>query len=187
MSFEVRDTAIPGCRLIVPRVFEDRRGRFVKTFHEELFAGHGLETAGAEEFYSVSHKGVLRGLHFQLPPHDQVKLVYCVVGAVYDVVVDLRAGSPTYGEHAAFELSADEPAILYIPSGLAHGFCVRSEEAVVMYRVSRVYAPEHDTGILWSSAGIPWPADVPLVSARDQAFPTLAEFRTPFRYGEPQP
>lgn len=184
---DVCATAIPGCRLLVPQIFRDERGTFVKTFHRQVFAELGLETDWREEYYSVSHKGVLRGLHFQLPPHDHAKLVYCTAGAVLDAVLDLRVGSPTFGTHILVELSAAKANMIYLPPGMAHGFYTLSDQATMMYKVSTVYAPAADAGILWSSAGIPWPDDRPTLSQRDGAFPLLDDFVSTFTYAEPSP
>lgn len=181
----IEPTAIPGCFQLVPDIRADERGSFVKTFREDLFREHGMATSFAEEYYSLSKRNVVRGLHFQLPPHDHAKLVYCVQGAVLDAALDLRRGSPTYGQHVTFELSAENGHMLYLPAGLAHGFCTLGEQAVMMYKVTSAYAPQHDSGIRWDSAGIAWPDDVqraPLLSARDQGFATLAEFDSPFVY-----
>ena len=182
MQMTVRETSIPGCREITSRIIRDERGVFVKTFHQEVFRQHNLNTEWREEYYSVSHRGVLRGLHFQLPPHDHEKLVYCTAGTVLDAVVDLRHGSPTYGCHLLVELSAEQGNILYLPRGLAHGFYVTSESATIMYKVSSVYAPDFDSGILWNSAGIPWPDDGPELSARDTGFSSMESFSSPFYY-----
>ncbi len=179
---EAKPTKLPGCFELWPQIREDQRGRFVKTFHRDVFDQHGLETHFAEEYYSVSRKSVLRGLHFQVPPMEHVKMVYCVRGVVFDAVVDLRIGSPTYGQHAAFRLSADNGNIIYIPPGLAHGFYVLDDLAVMLYKVSSVHAPDHDTGILWNSLDIPWPDPSPNISERDQQFPSLADFTSPFRF-----
>lgn len=181
---QFREMSIPGCYEIIPQVFKDQRGVFVKTFHEEQFASRGLQTTFAEEFYSLSYQGVLRGLHFQVPPRDLVKLVYCVSGAALDVVVDIRVGSPTFGRHAVCELSAEKANMVYIPSGLAHGFYARTTQVLMMYKVSAVYSPEHDAGILWSSLDIPWPDQAPVISERDANFVQFAEFKSPFRYAE---
>jgi dTDP-4-dehydrorhamnose 3,5-epimerase len=180
---KIQPTAIPGCFEIIPNVFTDDRGSFVKTFHRELFEQQGLEVEWREEYYSTSRKGVLRGLHFQLPPHDHAKLVYCTVGEVLDVVLDLRVGSPAYGTHEMRLINGTNAHMIYIPKGCAHGFYTVSEQVTMMYKVSTVYAPAHDAGVLWSSAGIPWPDDAPIMSERDKAFPMFAEFTTnPFRY-----
>lgn len=183
LSMQIRETDIPGCFEIVPRLLTDERGSFVKTFHHDTFQQHGLETEWREEYYSVSRKGVLRGLHFQIPPHAHAKLVYCTAGRVLDAVLDLRIGSPAYQRHELFELDAETAHMLYLPKGVAHGFYTLSDSATMMYKVSTVYAPACDTGILWNSAGIPWPDKTPIVSARDKAFPVFADFRAnPFSY-----
>jgi dTDP-4-dehydrorhamnose 3,5-epimerase len=180
--FDLRPSKIAGCFELQPKVFEDARGRFVKIFHEQAFKEQGLETNFVEEYYSVSYKNVIRGMHFQLPPMDHVKMVYCVQGEVLDAVVDLRIGSPTYGEYALFELSAAKANSIYIPKGMAHGFCVRSEQAIMVYKVSSIYSPAHDAGILWDSLGIAWPMKDAILSARDRGFLALGQFESPFRY-----
>lgn len=178
--FQVRPTHLPGCVELLPPHQEDPRGGFVKVFHRDAFAALGLETDFPEEYYSLSRRGVIRGLHFQVPPAEHAKLVFCTQGRVQDVAVDLRAGSPTYGQHAVVELSAQAANLLYIPPGLAHGFCVLSDWATLVYKVSSQYSPDHDAGILWNSAGIDWAVDEPVLSARDQAHPGLGDFLTPF-------
>jgi len=178
-------TPIPGCWELRYRSFEDDRGRFVKTFHRDAFAEAGLETDFAEEYYSLSHQGVLRGLHFQTPPKDHVKLVYAIAGKALDAVLDLRVGSPTYGRYHVLELSAASANALYVPRGLAHGFYVPEGEAVMVYKVTSVHSPVHDHGICWNSAGIPWPDEAPILSERDRGFPALPDFVSPFRY-EPE-
>ncbi len=180
--FELKSGKLAGCYELQPKVFDDERGRFVKVFHENVFAEHGLATNFVEEYYSVSHKNVVRGMHFQLPPMDHIKMVYCVQGEVMDAVVDLRMGSPTYGQYALFELSAEKANSIYIPKGMAHGFCAMSEQAIMIYKVSTVYSPPHDAGILWNSVGIPWPIAEAILSGRDQVFPALEHFQSPFRY-----
>jgi dTDP-4-dehydrorhamnose 3,5-epimerase len=179
---DVHETPIPGCFELKLVIHEDIRGRFVKVFQREDFLRHGMTTEFAEVYYSVSHKGVLRGLHFVLPPKDQDKLVYCVQGEVFDAVVDLRKGSPAYGKHALFRLSGERANMVYIPKGCAHGFYALSEQATLVYQVTTAYDPELDAGIRWDSAGIPWPDAVPTLSGRDQGFPTLAEFASPFEF-----
>lgn len=177
---QIRETQLPGCYELLPKVFEDDRGRFVKTFHTELFSDYQLETEFREEYYSVSHRNVLRGLHFQLPPQHHTKVVYCVQGQVRDVVVDLRVGSPTYGQFQTFELGAEQGNLIYIPPGLAHGFYTLSETAIMVYKVSTVYSPAHDSGIHWNSLEIPWGCTDPVISQRDSTFPTFDEFVSPF-------
>lgn len=185
MILERIDTAIPGSFELRPRVAADARGSFVKTFHRETFSGLGLRTDWAEQFYSHSRRNVLRGLHFQTPPHHHAKLVYCPEGEVLDVAVDLRVGSPAYGRHVAMRLSGTTGNMFYLPSGLAHGFLSLSEQALMVYNVTSVHAPSHDAGIRWDSAGIDWArnevqAEAPLISLRDGAFPALADFASPF-------
>jgi dTDP-4-dehydrorhamnose 3,5-epimerase len=180
--FDLKPSSILGCYEIQPRVLEDLRGRFVKVFHKESFAGLGLETDFAEEYYSSSHKGVVRGMHFQIPPADHAKVVYCVQGEAFDVVLDLRVGSPTYGETASIQLSADIGNYLYISKGLAHGFCATTDIATLIYKVSSVYSPLHDSGILYSSIDVDWPTAFPVTSERDRSFKSIADFKSPFIY-----
>jgi len=177
---EFAATPLPGVVEVRSRVFDDDRGTFVKTFHRDLFAARGLRTDFAEEYYTVSHVRVLRGLHFQVPPHDHAKLVYCAAGRVLDVALDLRVGSPAFGRHVRAELSAADGNALYLPPGLAHGFYVLEAPALMVYNQTSVYAREHDAGVRWDSAGIPWPDADPILSDRDRSFPALADFRTPF-------
>jgi dTDP-4-dehydrorhamnose 3,5-epimerase len=179
--FAIRKTEIEGFVELQASVGADDRGSFVKIFHEEFFATHGLPINFAEQYYSRSKRGVLRGLHFQLPPHDHAKMVYCVAGEIMDVAVDLRIDSPTFGRHAAMTLSAGCANQALLVSGLAHGFYVLSEMAIVVYNVTTTYAPDYDTGIRWDSAGVPWPDAHPLLSPRDAALPRLSDFRSPFR------
>jgi dTDP-4-dehydrorhamnose 3,5-epimerase len=180
--FTLKPSSLPGCHEVLPRVMHDARGSFVKVFHRDAFRELGLETDFAEEYYSHSTRGVIRGMHFQTPPADHVKMVYCVHGEVFDVVLDLRVGSPTYGQVATFILSAETGNYLYIPKGFAHGFCALSETATLVYKVSTVYSPENDAGVLWSSMDVDWPAGAPIVSERDSRFSPLSEFESPFTY-----
>ena len=177
---KILKTKLPGCYEIHPDIFFDPRGKFVKTFHEDTFAEHGLSTHFSEEYYTLSQQRVLRGLHFQTPPHDHAKVVYCVTGKVLDVVVDIRIGSSSFGEYSLVELNADKSNMIYIPSGMAHGFYVLSGTARMIYNVTSVHAPTHDTGILWDSVGIPWPDSSPLISERDKSFPRFQGFESPF-------
>jgi dTDP-4-dehydrorhamnose 3,5-epimerase len=182
---EFRPTNLPRCLEVLPRVRPDARGRFVKTFHAPSFEAAGLPTLFRETFFSESRRGVLRGMHFQLPPFVQEKLVYCPAGRVLDVLVDLRVGSPTFGRVASFELGADDVRMLFVAAGVAHGFCALSEPAVMAYHVTAPHSPSHDAGIRWDSVGFDWPVREPLVSERDQALPRLADFVSPFRFAEP--
>jgi dTDP-4-dehydrorhamnose 3,5-epimerase len=185
VKLDVVPTRLPGCVELRPAVHRDARGSFVKVFHAEHFRALGLPTDWREEYWSESAAGVLRGLHFQTPPHAHDKLVYCTRGAVLDIALDLRRGSPTEGQHAQVELSARQGNALFLPAGTAHGFWVSDGPAVLVYKVTTTWAPEHDTGVRWDSAGIPWPDRAPLVSERDAALPRLADFASPFTFDSP--
>lgn len=176
----MEETALGGCLTLQPVVRPDERGLFVKTYLESAFAAAGLPTRFPEQFYSRSRQGVVRGLHFQFAPAEQAKVVFCVAGAVVDVVVDLRAGSPTYGEHVTCTLTSENWRAMFVPVGFAHGFAAVSEHATMAYLATAEYRAGTDGGIRWNSAGIDWPVESPVVSPRDAALPALAEFRTPF-------
>ncbi len=176
---DLLEELLPGCWLLAPKLFEDVRGRFVKTVQESFLNAHGLPFNMREEFYSTSHAGVLRGMHFQRPPHDHIKLVSCLVGEVLDVLVDLRVG-PSYGRVASARLSADKARSIYIPSGIAHGFLTLSDGSLMVYKTSTEHAPSHDAGIRWDSFGFDWGLAVPIVSDRDQLHPAFPGFQTPF-------
>lgn len=182
--FDKINTDIPGCFELIPRKVEDDRGCFVKTYQRSLFDSLGLDTEWREEYYSVSRKGVLRGMHFQLPPHDHHKLVYCTTGEVLDAVLDLRKSSPMYGRHLLLPLSASRANMIYIPKGCAHGFYTVSETATMMYMVGTEYVADADSGILWSSVGIQWPNNNPIISQRDKRFIKFTDFLSPFAYNQ---
>jgi dTDP-4-dehydrorhamnose 3,5-epimerase len=179
---QIIDTKLKGCFEIQPAIHKDLRGEFVKTFHLPTFSKAGVSEGFPEEYYSVSKKHVIRGLHFQLPPDDHKKLVNVISGTVMDVVVDLRVGSPTYQQHMITELSDFKRNALLIPSGMAHGFCVLSDSATMIYRTSTVHSPKNDSGILWNSIGIDWPTLMPIVSERDLLLPKMNKFISPFGY-----
>ena len=144
-----------------------------------MLADLGITLDMQEEFYSVSHKNVIRGMHFQLPPHDHDKLVYCTRGAVLDVLLDLRAGL-NYGQVASAEISGDNQHLIFIPKGIAHGFMALEDETLMLYKTSTVHAPEADCGIRWDSFGFDWPSRQPVISARDQQHMAFSEFANPF-------
>ena len=177
----IRPTAFSGCLELVPEIKPDARGKFFKTFHSEFFSAHSLETNFLEEYFSWSVAGVIRGMHFQTPPHQHSKIVSCLVGSVLDVVVDLRQGSPTFKQTAQFPLSAEKANMLYIPEGFAHGFAVLEGEALMHYKVSSVYAPSCDAGIRWDSLGVDWGIQNPIMSERDKNFESLVNYRTLFQ------
>lgn len=175
-------------KLITPRRFDDDRGWFRETFSERAMAELGLYDRFVQDNQSYSrHAGTLRGLHFQLPPHAQAKLVRCLRGRIYDVAVDLRRGSPSYGAWVAAELSAENGRQLYVPIGFAHGFLTLEPDCEVAYKVTAHYAPQSDAGLAWNDPdlAIDWPADPADVtlSDRDARLPALAAFDSPFAYG----
>ncbi len=171
---------IPEVKLIRQPRFNDHRGTFVKTFHSSTLLAHGIDFQLKESFYSTSAKNVIRGMHFQVPPMDHEKIVFCTDGAILDVAVDLRKSSPTYGQFVTAELSAENNQALYIPKGFAHGFLSLTDSSTAFYFVSSEHSPEHDRGILFNSFGLDWQVSDPILSARDLAFPTLANFDSPF-------
>ena len=180
MDFSLLKTSLDGVFQIQCKVASDNRGRFIKNFRASHLKELGLETQFVEEFVTTSHKNVVRGLHFQTPPQDHVKLVSCFGGEILDVVVDLRKGSPTYGKHESFHLKEDLGRSIYIPKCFAHGFLALTDHAVVHYQVSTEHSPANDAGILWSSAEIKWPVESPIISERDSKFVALKDFQSPF-------
>lgn len=172
---------LPGVKVLEPFIHRDPRGDFVKPFHEGQLAEHGIKLSIKEEFFSTSAKGVLRGMHFQRPPHAHQKLIYCIAGSVLDVVLDLRVGSRTYGQSRGVVLSAENHHQIFIPAGFAHGFLSLEAHSCLVYKTDAVHSPSHDAGILWNSFGFAWPANSPQLSPRDQDFPHLNEFASPFQ------
>lgn len=168
---KVTPTAIPEVLLVEPDVFGDARGFFLETWSRGKAAEHGLPTEFAQDNLSRSPQGILRGLHLQKHPHGQGKLVHVVDGEVFDVAVDVRAGSPTFGRWVGFTLSGSNHRQLYIPPGFAHGFCVTSEHAFFAYKCTTPYAPQSELGVAWDDPrlDIPWPVTQPLLSAKDAA------------------
>lgn len=176
------ETEISDCYKIIPNTYSDHRGSFVKVYQQTSFARLGLEQHFKEEFYTTSSKNVFRGLHFQIPPHAQNKLVFCTQGRVIDYIADLRIGSPTYAKVIAIELDANVTTLLYVGKGLAHGFFAMSEQATLCYKVSEEYSPEHDHGIHYRSVNIQLPNPQPILSDRDLKFPSLDEYKNPFKF-----
>ena len=177
---------IAGLVLVEPRKFGDHRGFFSETYNRAQLAGMGFTPEFIQDNHALSGAaGTLRGLHFQCPPFAQDKLVRVVRGAVLDVAVDLRRGSPTWGEHAAVELSAENWRQLLVPAGFAHGYLTLAPMTEVIYKVTAPYAPEHDHGLLWSdpALGIDWGVAEPVLSDKDKALPLLAEITSPFKWG----
>ncbi len=172
----VTATKLQGVLVIEPKVWRDERGFFLETFAAERYAAHGIPSTFAQDNLSRSTRGTLRGLHFQ-EPKAQGKLVQVTRGVVFDVVVDVRRGSPTFGKWVGVELSADQPRQIWIPPGFAHGFCVTSETADFWYKCTTPYAPECERSIRWDdpAIGIVWPLAQPLLSKKDAQAPLLAD------------
>jgi len=179
MPFNFTRLAIPDVILIDPTVFPDERGFFMESYKHSDFAAFGIKEHFVQDNHSRSMRGVLRGLHYQKTPKAQGKLVRTVVGEIFDVGVDIRRDSPTYGKWIGEVLSAENKRMLYIPAGFAHGFCVLSEEAEVLYKTTEEYAPEYDAGIRWNDpeVGIQWPIEHPILSTKDAKLPRLREAR----------
>jgi dTDP-4-dehydrorhamnose 3,5-epimerase len=183
----VTETAIPGVRILTPKRLPDDRGIFAETYHRRRFEAAGVDADWVQENHAASaHVGTVRGLHYQLPPFAQAKLVRVVKGAALDVVVDIRRGSPTFGRHVATELRADQWRHLLVPAGFAHGYCTLEPDTEILYRVDAHYSPEHERGIRWDDPrlGIPWPVDAAraVLSDKDRGLPALDEQADLFEY-----
>ncbi len=181
---KVIETSIPGVVVLEPRVFNDARGYFFESYSKRVFDAEVAPVDFVQDNESMSTRGVMRGLHFQRPPHTQAKLVRCVRGAVLDVAVDIRKGSPTYGQHVAVELTEQNHLQFFVPRGFAHGFAVLSDVAVFQYKCDNYYAPEADGGIQLcdDTLGIDWRIDIAdaILSDKDRRHPLLRDFDSPF-------
>ncbi|MDI9363519.1 MAG: dTDP-4-dehydrorhamnose 3,5-epimerase family protein [Flavobacterium sp.] len=160
--------------------FKDTRGEFVKTIHAETYTASRLDYNFTESFYSVSNKNVIRGMHFQVPPQDHNKLVYVVKGKIIDVILDLRANEATFGQFYTVELSEVNRKAVYIGKGFAHGFLSLQDDTIVEYHTSTSQNRACEAGLLWSSFGYQWPVETPITSARDAAFESFQNFKSPF-------
>lgn len=181
---KIVDTEILGLKIFEPRIFEDIRGKFIKTFNSDFLKENGIDINIKETYYSISHKDVIRGMHFQTPPYDHIKLVYVPYGSIIDVMLDIRKESPTYGKCFSTKLSAKNGKVIIIPKGLAHGFKSLEDNTNVTYMQTSGYAPNNDGGILYNSFGFNWDCESPKLSDRDKSFPMLNEFDTPFNSKE---
>jgi len=186
MPFRFRRLAIPDLILVEVDQFGDHRGFFMETYKRSAFVANGIAAQFVQDNYSRSARGVLRGLHYQKHPQAQGKLVMVLQGEIFDVAVDIRQGSPTYGQWEGLTLSAQQAHMLYIPPGFAHGFCVLSETADFTYKVTGEYSPDLDRGIIWNdpAIGIAWPLCEPHLSAKDAGLPPLSEADNNFVYQE---
>lgn len=184
---KVEKTKIDGLLIITPEIFKDDRGYFFESFNQDKFKEEtGIDVNFVQDNESESSMGVLRGLHFQVPPYSQTKLVRVVKGNVFDVAVDLRKGSPTYGEHVSVILNENNHKQFFIPKGFAHGFCTISDKAIFQYKCDEYYAPGHEGGIIYNdkTINIDWPLvekDL-ILSSKDLRHNTLENFETPFVY-----
>ena len=186
MPFTFLPMRLPGVMMIAPKRFEDERGFFLEFYKASEFAAQGIRERFVQDNHSQSTRGVLRGLHYQRPPKAQAKLVRVLRGEIFDVAVDIRRGSPTYGQWVGVTLSAQDSRMLYVPSGFAHGFCVLSDVADVIYKVTAEYAPETEDGLMWNDPdiGIQWPIDTPSLSEKDTRYPPLKHSEAVFAYPE---
>ena len=184
MPFNFKRLEIPEVILVETQTFTDVRGYFMESFKESAFKTKGIDIKFIQDNYSHSTKGVLRGLHYQKDPKAQAKLVMAITGEIFDVAVDIRKGSPTYGKWVSQILSDKNHNLLYVPEGFAHGFCVTSEKADVLYKVNSEYSPDHERGILWndSEIAIKWPTDRPIMVPKDLQLPTLKNADNNFVY-----
>ena len=179
---QILPTNLSGLVVIQPKVFEDARGYFFESYNKEVFHQHGIREEFLQDNQSLSQKGVLRGLHFQNPPHAQAKLVRAITGSVLDVAVDIRKNSPTYGKHFAEVLSVKNKTMMFIPEGFAHGFLVLEDNTVFSYKCSRVYNKESEDGILWNDAdlAINWGIKNPVLSEKDRMAKRFNDFKSLF-------
>ncbi|HEY8270494.1 MAG TPA: dTDP-4-dehydrorhamnose 3,5-epimerase family protein [Pseudobdellovibrionaceae bacterium] len=176
-----KETAIEGCFTFKNSLFQDQRGSFTKMYSSEIFKSLGLNIPVAEVFFSNSHKNVVRGMHFQTPPHDHAKIVSCISGRVLDVVLDLRKSSPSYGQAIGMELTALNETTLFIPKGCAHGFYTYEDNSIICYIVETHHHKDSDQGVLWNSFGFKWPGEQVILSNRDLQFPKFQDFVNPFK------
>lgn len=178
--FHFNPLTLSGAFLITLPAFGDDRGIFIKPFQDSLYQKQDITFNLRESYFSLSKKDVIRGMHFQLPPQEHAKIVFCPQGAILDVIIDLREHSPTYGQYVATELSGANHLAYYIPPGFAHGFKALTEDAMTYYLVSSEHSRDHDTGIRYDSFGFDWDCRQPILSERDLSFTGLQDFKSPF-------
>jgi len=177
---KIIETYIEGLLILEPIVFQDQRGKFIKTFNDAFFKENHLDITIKETYFSLSNKNVIRGMHFQTPPYDHVKIVYVPYGKILDVVLDVRKGSSTYGQYYSIELSSENAKVLIIPKGLAHGFKSLQDNTNVTYMQTTGYASENDKGIKYDSFGFDWESSSIDLSERDLSLKPFSDFKTPF-------
>ena len=176
----IENNIISGVYQFTMPLSQDSRGSFVKSFSETRLKKAGIDFTLKESYFSFSKKDVIRGMHFQLPPHQHSKIVFCPIGSILDVILDLRKDSPTYLQCLAHELSAENHKAIYIPEGFAHGFKSLTDDALTYYLVSSEYHKEYDTGIRYDTIGFDWEVREPIVSVRDMSFVAMEDFESPF-------
>lgn len=179
---KVLNTPIQGLQVIQPTVFEDHRGHFFESYNKQAFLNNGIDAEFVQDNQSLSQAGVLRGLHFQCPPYEQGKLVRVIKGSVYDVAVDIRKNSPTYGKYFGLELNEKNKTMLWIPPGFAHGFLTLENDTIFAYKCTNVYNKASEDCILWNDndIAIPWNIDNPQLSEKDILGKTFSKFTSPF-------
>jgi dTDP-4-dehydrorhamnose 3,5-epimerase len=183
-TLEITTTTIPGLLILKPKIYFDERGYFYEPYNRQRFTEAGIPHEFVQDNQSLSQKGAVRGLHFQAPPFDQGKLVRVIQGSVLDVVVDVRKGSPTYGQHFDIELNASNKLLFWIPSGFAHGFSTLEDDTIFQYKCTQYYNKASEGGILWNDPqlNISWKVENPLVSEKDQVLPLFKDLESPFSY-----
>lgn len=178
--WQLEALTLADAQLITLPKFEDERGSFIKTFQNSIWSNAQIEFSLAESYFSISHKDVIRGMHFQLPPYDHSKIVFCPQGRILDVILDLRKSSPTYGQFEARELSAENHKAFFIPKGFAHGFKALEDNSITYYLVSSEHHAPSDAGIHLDSFGMDWETVSPIISNRDKGFVEWKDFDSPF-------
>jgi dTDP-4-dehydrorhamnose 3,5-epimerase len=179
---EIIETGIEGLKVIKPKVFKDPRGYFFESYNQKIMSDLGLNDNFIQDNQSLSNTGIVRGMHFQSPPHAQAKLVRVIKGAVQDVVIDIRKNSKTYGKHFSIELTEDNFLMLYVPVGFAHGFAPLIDQTIFSYKCSDVYHPESEGGLMWNDSefGIDWAIKDPVLSEKDKNHQPFSLFISPF-------
>ncbi len=180
-KMRLHNTAIEGCYLIENMRHKDIRGTFTKIFNRVHFQENQISLSLQEQFFSVSEKNVLRGMHFQAPPYSHAKLITCLSGGALDVVLDIRKRSKTYGQFLSFNLNSESGLSVWVPEGLAHGFLSLQNNTGMLYSTTHIHVPDHDFGIFWDSFGFCWPCDAPVLSERDRLHPKFFRFDSPFQ------
>jgi dTDP-4-dehydrorhamnose 3,5-epimerase len=177
MPFRFIELELPGVMVVEPVVFEDERGFFMEAYKHSDFVSAGIGEHFVQDNHSLSARHVLRGLHYQRPPMQQGKLIRCIRGRIFDVSVDIRRGSPTFGRWAGIELSEEDGRMLYVPPDFAHGFVVLSDTAEIIYKCTKEYSPADERGIIWNDPdiGIGWPVKEPVLSGKDAGYPRLRD------------